>query len=104
MPVRPEVRDAQRLLASSAAAHDHAAGRLAQALARRSETLAEQDRLVREAQEALGRSVADMARLVSAELAAELAGLEAAEVRRLAKAHPPTGEEAQEQRTGHRAR
>lgn len=90
MPVRSEVRHAQRLLASLASAHDHAADRLAQAPARRTEALAEQDRLVGEAREALERSAADMAHLVSAELAAQLLDLELAEVRRLAKAHPST--------------
>ena len=88
MPVRPEVREAQRLLAALDAAHVHAAGRLAQALARRAEVLAEQDRLVASAQEALERAVADMAKQVSAELAAQLCGFELAEVRRLAKAYP----------------
>ena len=52
------------------------------------EVLADQDRLVAAAQEALEKAVADMANLVSAELAAQLCGLELAEVRRLAKAHP----------------
>ena len=92
MPVRPEVRDAQRQLAAAATAYDHAAGRLAQAQARRRQALTEQDRLVLEAEEALGRSVAEMARLVSADLVAELSGLGLAEVRRLAKAHPPTAD------------
>ena len=52
MPVRPEVREAQRLLAALDAAHAHALGRLAQAVERRAEVLAEQDRLVASAQEA----------------------------------------------------
>ena len=90
MPVRPEVRDAQRLLAALAAAHGHAAERLAQAVARRTEALAEQDRLVGEAQETLERSVATMAHLVSVERVAQLFDLELAEVRRVAKAHPST--------------
>ena len=88
MPVRPEVREAQRLLAALDAAHAHAVGRLAQAVGRRSEVLAEQDRLVATAQEALEQAVADMANHVSAELAAQLFDLELAEVRRLAKARP----------------
>ena len=92
MPVRPEVRNAQRLLAALASAHDQASGRLAQAEARPTEALAEQDRLVGEARDALERSVAEMARLVSAELAAQLFDLEIAEVRRLAKAHRSAGE------------
>lgn len=90
MSVRPEVRDAQRLLANLAAAHDHAAARYSLAVARRAEMLGEQDHLVSAAQAALERSVADMAHLVSVELAARLFDLDLAEVRRMAKAYPPT--------------
>ena len=88
MPVRPEVREAQRLLAALDAAHAHALGRLAQAVERRAEVLAEQDRLVATAQEALDQAVADMANHVSAELAARLFDLDPTEVKRLAKARP----------------
>ena len=88
MPVRPEVRDAQRLLAALDNAHAHAVGRLAQAVERRAEVLAEQDRLVATAQEALEQAVADMANQGSVELASQLFDLGPAEVRRLAKAHP----------------
>ena len=88
MPVRPEVREAQRLLAALDTAHAHAVGRLAQAVERRAEVLAEQDRLVATAREALEWAVADMANQVSVELAAQLFDLGPAEVRRLAKARP----------------
>ena len=88
MPVRPEVREAQRLLAALDAAHAHAVERLAQAVERRSEVLGEQDRFVASAQEALEQAVADMANQVSAELAAQLFELDLPEVRRLAKARP----------------
>ena len=88
MPVRPEVREAQRLLAALDTAHAHAVGRLAQVVERRAEVLAEQDRLVATAQDALEQAVADMANQLSAELAAQLFELDLAEVRRLAKAHP----------------
>ena len=44
MPLRPEVRDAQRTLATLDAAHRRAVARLNQALARRAELIAEQDR------------------------------------------------------------
>ena len=88
MPVRSEVREAQRLLAALDAAHAHATRRLAQAVGRRAEVPADQDRLVAAAQGALERAVADMANQVSAELAAQLCGFELAEVRRLAKAYP----------------
>ena len=88
MPVRPEVREAQRLLAALDAAHAHALWRLAQAVERRAEVLAEQDRLVATAQEALEQAVADMANQVSVELASQLFELGPAEVRRLAKARP----------------
>ncbi len=59
------------------------------ALARRAETVAEQDQLVAMAQDALDRAVAAMANQVSAEFAAQLLGVELAEVRRLAKLYPP---------------
>jgi phage shock protein A len=88
LPVRPEVREAQRLLAALDTAHAHAVGHLAQAVERRAEVLAEQDRLVATAKEALEQAVADMANQVSVELAAQLFDLGPAEVRRLAKAHP----------------
>ena len=88
MPVRPEVREAQRLLAALDAAHAQAVGRLAQAVERRAEVLTEQDRLVASAQDALEQAVADMASQVSIELAAQLFDLGPAEVRRLAKARP----------------
>jgi hypothetical protein len=95
MPVRSEVRQAQRTIASLDAAHRQAAGRLDQALAHRAEAIAEQDHLVSMAQGALDRAVADMANGVSAELAAQLFGLGLAEVRRLAKAYPPLGADRQ---------
>jgi hypothetical protein len=95
MPVRSEVRQAQRTIASLDAAHRQAAGRLDQALARRAEAIAEQDHLVSMAKGALDRAVADMANGVSAELAAQLFGLGLAEVRRLAKAYPPVGADRQ---------
>ena len=88
MPVRPEVREAQRRLAALDTAHAHAVGRLAQVVERRAEVLAEQDRLVATAQEALEQAVADMANQVSIELASQLYELGPAEVRRLAKARP----------------
>ena len=87
-PSAPKYARPQRLLAALDAAHAHAVGRLAQAVERRAEVLAEQDRLVATAQEALEQAVADMANQVSVELAAQLFDLGLAEVRRLAKAHP----------------
>ena len=95
MPVRSEVRQAQRTIASLDAAHRQAAGRLDQALTRRDEAIAEQDHLVSLAQGALDRAVADMANGVSAELAAQLFSLGLAEVRRLAKAYPPVATDRQ---------
>jgi phage shock protein A len=88
LPVRPEVREAQGLLAALDTAHAHAVGRLAQAVERRAEVLAEQDRLVASAQEAVDQAVADMANQVSVELASQLFDLGPTEVRRLAKARP----------------
>ena len=88
MPVRPEVREAQRTIAALDAAHRNATTRLDQVLARRAEVLAEQDRLAASAQAAVERSVAEMANQLSAELAAQLLGLELIEVRRIAKGDP----------------
>ena len=88
MPVRPEVREAQRTIAVLDAAHRHAVDRLDQVLVRRAEVLAEQDRLVATAQGVVEQAVADMANQVSVELAAQLLCLEPAEVRRLSKAYP----------------
>jgi len=88
MPVRPEVREAQRTIAALDAAHRHAANRLEDALARRAEVVAEQGQLVAMARADLDRAVAAMANQVSAELAAQLLGLELADVRRLAKLYP----------------
>jgi len=89
MPVRDEVRDAQRALATLDAAHRRAVARLDQALARRGEVLAEQDRQVAAAQAGVEAAIADMARQLSADLAASVLGLDVAEVRRLAKSCPP---------------
>jgi hypothetical protein len=89
MSIRPQVRQAQRAIAALDAAHRQAAARLEEALARRAEVIADQDHLVSVAQAASGRAVADMAPQLSAELGAQLLGLEPAEVRRLAKAYPP---------------
>lgn len=89
MPVRDEVRQAQRSLARLDAAHVRAQAMLAQALTRRREVLADQDRLVAAAEAEVGRSVAAMAIAHGSELTAELLGIDAAVVRRLAKAHTP---------------
>ena len=88
MAVRDEVRDAQRALATLDAAHRRAVARLDQALARRTDVLAEADRQVAAAQGAVEAAIADMARQVSADLTATVLGLDVAEVRRLAKSCP----------------
>jgi hypothetical protein len=61
MPVRPEVRQAQRTIAALDTAHRQAATRVEEALARRAEAVADQDHLVSVTQGALERAVADMA-------------------------------------------
>lgn len=86
MPSRPEVRDAQRSLAALDAAHTRAVARLNQALTRRAEVVAEQDRQVVEARARVDQAVVTMARAVSVELAAHLLEVEVAEVRRLVRA------------------
>ncbi len=88
MVVRDEVRDAQRALATLDAAHRRAVARLDQALARRSEVLAEADLQVGTAQGAVEAAIADMARQVSVDLTATVLGLDVAEVRRLVKSCP----------------
>ena len=88
MAVRDEVRDAQRALATLDAAHRRAVARLDQALARRTDVLAEADRQVAAAQGAVEAAIADMARQVSADLTAAVLGLGVTEVRRLAKSCP----------------
>jgi hypothetical protein len=90
MPIRPEVRDAQRTLAALDAAHSRAVGRLNQVSARRVELIAEQDRQVAAAQTEVDQAVAAMAGEVSVELTAHLLELDVADVRRLVKARAAT--------------
>jgi len=91
MSLRPEVRDAQRTLASLDAAHGRAVTRLEQALARRAEVLADQDRKVAAAQAAVDHAVVALAAEVSAERAANLLDRDVTEVRRLLKASTANG-------------
>jgi predicted urease superfamily metal-dependent hydrolase len=91
MPLRPEVRDAQRTLATLDATHRRAVDRLNQALGRRSELIAEQDRHVASAQTEVDKAVVAMASEVSVELTAHLLDLEVADVRRLVKARSAAG-------------
>lgn len=86
MPVRDEVRRAQRTLAALDAAHTRATARLDQARVHRAEVLAEADLAVAAAQEGVEATVAEMAAGVGVELTAQMLGAEAAEVRRIAKA------------------
>ena len=88
MPIRAEVRDAQRALATLDAAHRRAVARLDQALARRGAVLTEADLQVAAAQAGVEAAIADMARQVSADLTAAVLGLDVTEVRRLAKSCP----------------
>ena len=89
MPVRDEVRNAQRALATLDAAHSRAIVHLEQALARRAEVMAVQDRQVGAAQAEVEAAIANMARQLSADLAATVLGLDVAEVRRVIKSFPP---------------
>jgi hypothetical protein len=91
MPFRPEVRDAQRTLATLDAVHLRAASRLNQVLARRAELIAQQDDHVATAQSELDKAVVAMASEVSVELAAHLLDLDVADVRRLVKAGSAVG-------------
>lgn len=96
MPVRDEVRDAQRTLAALDAAHTRASTRLDQARARRVEVLAEADLAVAAAQEGVEAAVAQMAAGVGVELTSQMLGVETTEVRRIAKAAQasPAGSDA----------
>ena len=85
MATRTTVKDYQRLIARLDAGHGRAQAQLAAARQRRAEVLAEQDRLVREAEAAVDEAVADMAVEVGADLAASLLERDVSEVRRLAK-------------------
>jgi len=100
MPVRPEVRSTQRILAALDAAHARAVAALESAVARRAEVLATHDRLVAEAQASVDAAIADMAAQVSPELTAQLLDVDVATVRRAlkrsgthAKAAPSCGAE-----------
>jgi hypothetical protein len=86
MPLRPEVRDAQRTLATLDAAHRRAVARLNQVLARRTELIAQQNDYVATAQTEVDEAVVAMASEVSVELTAHLLDVDAADVRRLVKA------------------
>ncbi|MGH9128905.1 MAG: hypothetical protein ACRDY2_08055 [Acidimicrobiales bacterium] len=82
------VKDYQRRLAQLAAAHAKAEARWQAATARRAEVAAAQDRLVADAEEAMNHSVAELATIFGAEVAAKVAGLEPTEVRRMSRAGP----------------
>lgn len=89
MPVRETVRDAQRRLAALDADYARAVARFNRASARRTEVLADQDRLVAFAQEDVDRTVVVMAEAVGAQLTASVLGLDEADVRRVAKSRKP---------------
>ena len=97
MPVRDQVRRTQLTLAALDAAHMRATTRLDQARARRAEVLAEADLAVSAAQEGVAAAVVNMATAVGVELTAQILGVDAAEVRRIAKVN-------QASQTGGRAR
>jgi hypothetical protein len=80
------VKDYQLQLARLAAAHTKAQARFQAVQSKRARVVAEQDRLVADAEEGLHRAIVDIAVTFGTEMAADLAGLDAAEVRRFAKA------------------
>jgi hypothetical protein len=90
MPLRPEVRDAQRTLAALDAAHSRAVTRLNRALAHRADVVAELDRQVTVAQASVREAVVAMAHEVSLELTAHVLDLDVTEVRHLVKAGSAT--------------
>jgi hypothetical protein len=93
MPIRREVRDTQRTIASLDAAHARAIALLDGAVARRTEIVADQDRRVAAAQSEVERAVADMSNQISIELTAQLLGLDPAVVRHYNKTHPAADDE-----------
>ena len=86
MAVRDAVRDAQRRLAALDGAYTRAVTNFERTHARRAEALAEHDSLVAVAQGEVERTVAAMAVEIGADLTASLLGMDAAQVRQLAKA------------------
>jgi hypothetical protein len=90
MPVRGHVSDEQRPITALDANYHHSANRLEQVLARRTNVLAEHERLAVATLIAVDEAAADMADQFSSGLAAQLLGTEPAQVRRLANAHPVT--------------
>ena len=98
MPTRPEVRDAQRTIASLDAAYSRAEAAHGLALNRRAEVIAEQDQLVDRARSATERAVAEMAHQLSPELTAHLLGLDLSSVRRHARNYPESETSAPTQR------
>ena len=84
-PTREAVKDYQQRLARLAAAHGKAHVRLASAVAKRAEVVAEQDQQVAEAEALVRQTVIDMAAGVGAELTAGVLGLDVSDVRRLTK-------------------
>jgi hypothetical protein len=85
MPTRDAVKDYQRRLAQLDAAHMKAKGQLEDAIGKRVEALAIHDELVAQAAEGVRRAVADIAVTFGTEMAANLAGLDRAGVRRMVK-------------------
>jgi hypothetical protein len=106
MSVRDAVRDAQRRLAALDATYNRAVATLEKTIRHRNDVLAQQDRVVANAESDVRRAVAEMVTEFGTELTATVLGLETTEVRRLARGSGATGrdEKAQEPRVGVRRR
>jgi hypothetical protein len=82
-PTKGAVRDYQRRMAQLGAAYAKAHARLETARAKRAAVLAKQDGLVAAAEDAVHRSVMDLAVTFGPGMAADVVGLEPGEVRRI---------------------
>ncbi len=90
MPVGGYVRDEQQPITALDAHYPHDADRLEQAVAHRTDVLAEHERLAVATLAAVDQVTEDMANQLSSGLAAQLLGAEPAQMGRLANAHAVT--------------
>lgn len=86
MTSKDTIRSYQHALADHVQQHRRATTRLEQAVVRRTEVAAAQDKVVAAAKSAVDRTVVDMARALGPDLTSALIGIEPALVRRLLRA------------------
>lgn len=96
MALPDHVKHAQRRIATLDGVYRRALERLGAAEDRRTEVLDDADRQVKVARDRAEAAVAEMARQLSVSLTAELVGMPAREVRRIARTHPAAIDEPAE--------